>query len=162
MNLHELALYKAMEGEAEPSVTVEPLEVTENGEYSEEGKAYSPVTVNVPEPSFRKLNIVNNSDSEIYVTNRDIKTVSGVRLVSQSVPISTPIASGESLTINISTTMDTICIAVDSSKTLNISRNYTVGAFLVATPFVLDSRNNYLVHMRAITSTTRTLTVTNA
>lgn len=29
------------------SVEIEPLEVTENGEYSEEGVAYSPVTVNV-------------------------------------------------------------------------------------------------------------------
>ena len=33
------------------SVTVEALSVTENGTYSEEGKAYSPVTVNVEAPA---------------------------------------------------------------------------------------------------------------
>lgn len=31
-----------------PSITVVPLSVTENGTYEESGKAYSPVTVNVP------------------------------------------------------------------------------------------------------------------
>ena len=62
MNLHEYAQYLAMEGEAEPSVTVEPLEVTENGEYSEEGKAYSPVTVNVANTTeFTELTFVNSS-----------------------------------------------------------------------------------------------------
>ena len=33
--------------DASLSIEVEPLTVTENGTYSEEGKAYSPVTVNV-------------------------------------------------------------------------------------------------------------------
>ncbi len=66
MNLHDLALYKAMEGEGS-SVTVEPLEVTENGEYSEEGKAYSPVTVNVAH---------TNEYSEIDVDNKTAQPVS--------------------------------------------------------------------------------------
>lgn len=35
----------------EPGSDVEPLTVTENGTYSEAGKAYSPVTVNVPLPT---------------------------------------------------------------------------------------------------------------
>lgn len=34
-----------------PSITVVPLSVTENGTYQESGKAYSPVTVNVPASS---------------------------------------------------------------------------------------------------------------
>lgn len=34
-----------------PSITVVPLSVSENGTYEESGKAYSPVTVNVPEYS---------------------------------------------------------------------------------------------------------------
>lgn len=53
MNAKDLLVYQALVGEtsgsSEPSVTVEPLEVTENGEFTApEGKAYSPVTVNVP------------------------------------------------------------------------------------------------------------------
>ena len=40
-----------------PSITIEPLSVTSNGIYQEEGKAYSPVTVNVPasEPNPSKI-----------------------------------------------------------------------------------------------------------
>ena len=40
-----------------PSITVIPLSVTENGTYQESGKAYSPVTVNVPaqEPNPSKI-----------------------------------------------------------------------------------------------------------
>lgn len=39
---------------------VEPLTVTENGTYSEEGKAYSPVTVNVPTAVMDTLNVTEN------------------------------------------------------------------------------------------------------
>lgn len=53
MNAKDLLIYQALtsetSGSSEPSVTVEPLEVMENGEYTApEGTAYSPVTVNVP------------------------------------------------------------------------------------------------------------------
>lgn len=43
----EMFLLKASEGGGGGDVKVEPLTVTENGTYSEEGKAYSPVIVNV-------------------------------------------------------------------------------------------------------------------
>jgi hypothetical protein len=44
----EMFLKKA--GDETTDVTIEQLSVTENGTYSEEGKAYSPVSVNVPLP----------------------------------------------------------------------------------------------------------------
>ncbi|MBO4863859.1 MAG: hypothetical protein J5517_05815 [Eubacterium sp.] len=46
----EYFLKKAGESGGGGSVTVEQLRVTENGEYSESGKAYSPVIVEVPTP----------------------------------------------------------------------------------------------------------------
>ena len=70
MNLHDLVLYQAMNGEAEPSVTVEPLEVTENGEYSEEGKAYSPVTVDIANEAnliMTNIQVVNQTNTEINI-----------------------------------------------------------------------------------------------
>ena len=50
MELMDYAFYKAMNKNGGGSnITVEPLSVTENGTYTaEEGTAYSPVTVNVP------------------------------------------------------------------------------------------------------------------
>ncbi len=41
---------------------VESLSVTENGTYSEEGKAYSPVTVNVPIPTLETKSITANGN----------------------------------------------------------------------------------------------------
>jgi hypothetical protein len=57
VNRKEYFLKKA--GEAGGDVTVVPLSVTENGTYSEEGKAYSPVTVEVapPEDSYQLKSI---------------------------------------------------------------------------------------------------------
>lgn len=81
MNLHDLALYKAMEGESAPSVTVEPLEITENGEYSEEGKAYSPVTVNVPDPILASATIVNNTGALMAVQGLTISDTGGQKVV---------------------------------------------------------------------------------
>ena len=56
------------------SVTVEALSVTENGTYSEEGKAYSPVVVNVPAPASdfttAKVKFISNSaTNKIYYVN---------------------------------------------------------------------------------------------
>lgn len=49
MNIKDFILgYLIGKGDGGSSVEVEPLSVTENGEYSEEGVAYSPVTVDVP------------------------------------------------------------------------------------------------------------------
>ncbi len=57
INRKEYFLKKA--GEASGDVTVVPLNITENGTYSEQGKAYSPVTVEVepPENSYQLKSI---------------------------------------------------------------------------------------------------------
>ena len=56
-------------------VTVEALSVTENGEYSEEGKAYSPVTVNVTSDfSIATITFTNNSQDAsvpVFVVGAD-------------------------------------------------------------------------------------------
>ena len=52
------------------SVTVEALSVTENGTYSEEGKAYSPVTVNVASDfSTAEVTLVNTDTETDYIDN---------------------------------------------------------------------------------------------
>lgn len=91
MNLYELALYRAMEGESggDPSVTVEPLTVTENGEYSEEGKAYSPVTVNVPDPILAPVTIVNNTGGVMTLRDLSIVQADGKLIVDSTVSVST-------------------------------------------------------------------------
>lgn len=51
MSFYDILLAKKLGGGGGSSVTVEPLSVTQNGTYSETGKAYSPVSVSVPQPS---------------------------------------------------------------------------------------------------------------
>ena len=54
-------------------VTVEALSVTENGTYSEEGKAYSPVTVNVAdETDVKKVVISLNCNVEAHESNYSV------------------------------------------------------------------------------------------
>lgn len=60
----EVFLKAAAEGGGS-SVTVEPLSVTENGAYTaDEGKAYSPVTVNVPQTEIEALSVTANGTYE--------------------------------------------------------------------------------------------------
>lgn len=67
--LHALAEGGGSGGGGGSSVEVEALTVTQNGEYSEESKAYSPVTVNVP---------------NTYTAGDEGKVVSNGALVSQT------------------------------------------------------------------------------
>lgn len=55
----EMFLKKAGEGSG-GDVTIEQLNVTANGTYSEEGKAFSPVVVEVPQPTMTKLTATEN------------------------------------------------------------------------------------------------------
>ena len=63
-------------------ITVVPLSVTENGTYSEEGKAYSPVQVSVPAPVLKTKNITDNGTYNASDDNAD-----GYSQVSVNVPI---------------------------------------------------------------------------
>lgn len=48
MSFFDILLAKKLSGGGGGDVTIEQLDVTENGTYSETGKAYSPVNVNIP------------------------------------------------------------------------------------------------------------------
>lgn len=65
----EWFLNKAGEGGSE--VTVEQLNATENGTYSEQGKAYSPVIVEVPEPTLISKSITANGTYTASDDNAD-------------------------------------------------------------------------------------------
>jgi len=65
----EWFLNKAGEGGSE--VTVEQLNATENGTYSEPGKAYSPVIVEVPEPTLISKSITANGTYSASADNAD-------------------------------------------------------------------------------------------
>ena len=58
-------------GEELHDVTVEQLNVTENGTYSEAGKAYSPVIVEVPEPTLISKSISENGTYNASADNAD-------------------------------------------------------------------------------------------
>lgn len=58
MDFFDILLAKKLEDDRDP--TIEGLSVTENGTYSEEGKAYNPVVVNVPEPTLITKTITAN------------------------------------------------------------------------------------------------------
>lgn len=57
-------------------VDVKPLSVTENGTYQESGKAYSPVTVNVPQPS-GSVTITENGTYDVTDKASAVVNVSG-------------------------------------------------------------------------------------
>lgn len=64
MDFYDILLAKSLGGEGGgSSVDVEPLSVTENGTYEEEGKVYSPVDVNIPQPKMRKITVTNNRNT---------------------------------------------------------------------------------------------------
>ena len=58
-------------GEGGGGVTVEQLNATENGTYSEQGKAYSPVIVEVPEPTLITKSITANGTYSASADNAD-------------------------------------------------------------------------------------------
>ena len=66
MNYYDTLLARNLANKGDP--TIEGLSVTENGSYSETGKAYSPVIVNVPLPSNAYL-FESASGNEINITD---------------------------------------------------------------------------------------------
>lgn len=76
----EMFILKA--GEELHDVTIEQLTATENGTYSEEGVAYSPVIVEVPEPTLISKSITANGNYSASTDNAD-----GYSSVSVNVPL---------------------------------------------------------------------------
>ena len=74
---------------ANASLEIEELAVTENGTYAEDGKAYSPVVVNVPSDfSTATVTVVNSDDTytynvflpDAYEIEEDGETYSGIEI----------------------------------------------------------------------------------
>ena len=74
----EFWLHKIIEhGGGGGTTTIEPLTVTENGSYSEAGKAYSPVNVSVPNPSTGSISITENGTYDVTEKASAVVNVSG-------------------------------------------------------------------------------------
>lgn len=71
MDFYSMMLAKKLNKESGGDVTVESLVVTENGNYSETGKAYSPVVVNVPQPVLKTKTITSNDTYNAADDNAD-------------------------------------------------------------------------------------------
>lgn len=69
MDFFDILLAKKLEDDRDP--TIEGLSVTENGIYTEEGKAYSPVIVEVPEPTLITKSITANGTYSANDDNAD-------------------------------------------------------------------------------------------
>ena len=69
MDFFDILLAKKLEDDRDP--TIEGLSVTENGTYSEPGKAYSPVIVEVPEPTLITKSITANGTYSASADNAD-------------------------------------------------------------------------------------------
>ena len=65
MDLFDIVISGKINREGGGDITVEPLSVTQNGEYTaQSGKAYSPVSVAVPQPS-GSINITQNGTTDV-------------------------------------------------------------------------------------------------
>ena len=69
MDFFDILLAKKLEDDRDP--TIEGLSVTENGTYREEGKAYSPVIVEVPEPTLITKSVTANGTYSASADNAD-------------------------------------------------------------------------------------------
>ena len=99
-------------GEELHDVTIEQLTVTENGTYSEAGKAFSPVVVNVPEPTLKTKSITANGTYTASSDNADGYSivdvnVSGYKITDvENLPASVAsFQNGESTLWNVDMTM---------------------------------------------------------
>ena len=84
MDFYSILLARKLKKESGGDVTIESLVVTENGNYSETGKAYSPVVVNVPFPengyllksaSGQAINITDGAPLYLQECKAEIKSL---------------------------------------------------------------------------------------
>jgi hypothetical protein len=82
MDYFDILLAKKLEGGGGGDVTIEQLDVTENGTYSEPGKAYRPVIVNLPldEKIITANGTYNASDDNLQGFNKVVVNVAGYKL----------------------------------------------------------------------------------
>lgn len=82
MDYFDILLAKKLEGGGGGDVTIEQLDVTENGTYSEPGKAYRPVIVNLPldEKTITANGTYNASADNLQGFNKVVVNVSGFKL----------------------------------------------------------------------------------
>lgn len=82
MDYFDILLAKKLEGGGGGDVTIEQLDVTENGTYSEPGKAYRPVIVNLPldEKTITANGTYNASDDNLQGFNKVVVNVAGYKL----------------------------------------------------------------------------------
>lgn len=82
MNFFDILLAKKLEGGGGGDVTIEQLDVTENGTYSEPGKAYRPVIVNLPlnEKTITANGTYNASSDNLQGYNKIVVNVAGYKL----------------------------------------------------------------------------------
>lgn len=107
----ELEITESMGG----GVEVNPLVVTENGEYTApDGEAYSPVTVNVPQPSGTKQISISANGTTMH----DVNDYSNAEIT-----VAVPQPSGTK----------TINISQNGTRTENVS-NYASAKIVVAVP----------------------------
>lgn len=82
MDFFDILLAKKLEGGGGGDVTIEQLDVTENGTYSEPGKAYRPVIVNLPldEKTITANGTYNASADNLQGFNKVVVNVAGYKL----------------------------------------------------------------------------------
>ena len=82
MDYFDILLAKQLGEGGGGSVTIEQLDVTENGTYSEPGKAYRPVIVNLPldEKTITANGTYNASDDNLQGYNKVVVNVAGYQL----------------------------------------------------------------------------------
>lgn len=82
MDYFDILLAKKLEGGGGGDVTIEQLDVSENGTYSEPGKAYRPVIVNLPldEKTITANGTYNASDDNLQGYNKVVVNVAGFKL----------------------------------------------------------------------------------
>ena len=144
-------------GETTPSIEVEPLYVSSNGEYTaDEGHAYNPVEVSISDPSFYKTKIVNNSSIEIGVLKPEIGTVSYRKMVRTSYSY---IPSNSTLDVNCTAISGTYVITCTYTKELAFS--FSTSGLYSADIGIRNRIRYYLVFVPS-NSSTYTITVTDA
>ena len=170
MNIKDFILgYLIGKGDGGGGASVEPLEVTENGTYSEEGVAYSPVTVDVPNSysagdegkvvsngalvAQSSDTVTQNGTVDTTLINSLLVNVSGggggdvatgtiTFTAAQSIAPATP-ADKVKITHNLGRVPVGVAWMIETTDAANISDNTIQGSYLVGAELMTST--NYIV-----------------